>query len=90
MQKCATGLGIFVTGQMLAWAGLPERAKPGEVDPAIIDRLSLAYVAMVTIFAIAIAMVLRRFPITRADHEARVAALGKAARADRDAGGAHP
>ena len=90
MQKCATGLGIFFTGQILAYSGLPAGAKPGEVDPAIIDRLSIAYIALVAIFAICISLVLRRFPITRADHEARVAALSAAAKADVDAGGSHP
>lgn len=89
MQKCATGLGIFITGQILALIGLPERARPGEVPIAIIDRLSLAYVAVVFVFAVLIALVLRRFPITRADHEARLAALG-AARLNPDAEGLHP
>lgn len=78
MQKCATGLGIFVTGQMLALAGLPEKARPGEVPMAVIDSLSMTYVIVVAVFAVLIGLVLRRFPITRADHEARVAALGAA------------
>lgn len=89
MAKCATGLGIFVTGQMLAFAGLPERAKPGEVPMQIIDTLSLTYALTVAAFAIGISLVMRRFPITRADHEARVSALG-AARVNPDAEGLHP
>lgn len=89
MAKCATGLGIFATGQMLAFAGLPAKARPGEVDPAVIDTLSLTYAAVVAVFAILIALVLRRFPITRADHEARLAALS-AARVSVDAEGMHP
>lgn len=89
MQKCATGLGIFATGQMIYLAGLPRDAKPGEVPAAVIDHLSLIYVAAVALFALAIALVLRRFPITRADHEARLAALA-AARINPDAEGMHP
>lgn len=89
MQKCATGLGIFVTGQMLYFAGLPDNARPGQVPLAVIDRLSLIYVIAVALFAIAIALVIRRFPITRADHEARLAALA-AARLNPDAEGMHP
>jgi len=89
MQKCATGLGIFITGQILALAGLPEMAKPGQVPAEVIDTLSLTYIIVVAIFAVLIALVLRRFPITRADHEARVAALG-AARVNPDAEGMHP
>ena len=89
MAKCATGLGIFATGMMLSFAGLPEKAKPGEVDPAIINTLSLTYAAVVSVFAVLIALVLRRFPITRADHEARLAALA-AARVSLDGEGMHP
>ncbi|MCC6926596.1 MFS transporter [Novosphingobium sp.] len=89
MQKCATGLGIFITGQLLALANLPEKAKPGQVPMAVIDTLALTYVIVVFVFAVLIALVLRRFPITRADHEARVAALG-AARLNPDAEGMHP
>lgn len=89
MQKCATGLGIFITGQLLALAGLPEKARPGQVPMAVIDMLSLTYVIVVALFALLIAIVLRRFPITRADHEARLAALG-AARVNPDGEGMHP
>jgi GPH family glycoside/pentoside/hexuronide:cation symporter len=89
MAKCATGLGIFMTGQLLALSGLPERATPGAVPMDTVNTLSLAYAAVVAVFAIAIALVIRRFPITRADHEARLAALS-AARANPDAGGIHP
>lgn len=89
MQKCATGLGIFCTGQILYLAGLPSDARPGAVPMAVLDHLAMIYVAAVILFAIAIALVLRRFPITRADHEARLAALA-AARINPDAEGMHP
>jgi glycoside/pentoside/hexuronide:cation symporter, GPH family len=89
VQKCATGLGIFFTGLLIDWAGLPENAKPETVDPAVVDRLSISYAVIVALFAIAIALVIRRFPISRSDHEARVAALG-AARVNPDAEGMHP
>ena len=89
MQKCATGLGIFVTGLLVDLAGMPEKAVPGQVAAGVIDRLALGYAVIVGIFAIAIALVLRRFPITRADHEARLAALA-GARANPDASGMHP
>ena len=88
--KCSTGVGIFVTGFLLSYAGMPQGAKPGAVDTAVVERLALSYAGLVAILAIAVAFVLRRFPITRADHEARLAALDAAARADLDAGGAQP
>lgn len=89
MTKCATGLGIFTTGQLLAFAGMPEKAKPGMVPGEVIDTLSLTYAMAVAVFAVCVALVIRRFPITRADHEARLAALA-AARSNPDAEGMHP
>ena len=89
MTKCATGLGIFTTGQLLSFAGMPEKAKPGLVPSEVIDTLSLTYAMAVAVFAVCVALVIRRFPITRADHEARLAALA-AARSNPDAEGMHP
>ena len=87
--KCATGVGIFVTGLVLEFAGMPHKATPATVAPPVIDRLSLTYAAIVVVLAISIAMVLRLFPITRSDHEARLAALDAAARGNPDALGTH-
>lgn len=89
IQKCATGLGILSTGLLVDLAGIPAKAVPGQVPADVIDRLALGYSVIVTLFAIGIALILRRFPITRADHEARLAALA-AARANPDAQGLHP
>lgn len=89
MTKCTTGIGIFVTSQLLAFAGISDRIRPEDVPADVINRLSLGYCAAVIVFAIAMAMVIRRFPITRADHEARLAALA-AARINPDAEGMHP
>jgi GPH family glycoside/pentoside/hexuronide:cation symporter len=89
MQKCATGLGILGTGLLVDLAGMPEKAVPGQVPGEVIDRLALGYSVIVALFAIGIALILRRFPITRADHEARLAALA-AARINPDAEGMHP
>lgn len=78
MQKCATGLGIAISGQIIALAGFPEKATPGQVDPAAIDRMMLIYGVLVIILAIAAAILFRRFPIGRADHEERVRRLAAA------------
>ncbi|HUQ13408.1 MAG TPA: MFS transporter, partial [Novosphingobium sp.] len=37
--KCATGIGIFTTGMLLEFAGMPEKAVPGAVPIAVIDKL---------------------------------------------------
>jgi GPH family glycoside/pentoside/hexuronide:cation symporter len=90
MQKCATGVGIFIAGLILSFAAFPAAAKPGEISNTILGNLALGYMVAVLVIGILGLIVMRRFPISRADHEARLAILGGAARADPDASGAHP
>jgi GPH family glycoside/pentoside/hexuronide:cation symporter len=90
MQKCATGVGIFLAGQILSFAAFPASAKPGEVGDAVLNNLALGYVIAILIIGTIGLIVMRKFPISRADHEARLALLDDAARAEPDATGAHP
>lgn len=90
MQKCATGIGIFVAGLILSLAAFPANAKPGEVGADVLGNLALGYALAVLIIGTLGLVVMRRFPISRADHEARLAILNDAARAEPDASGAHP
>lgn len=90
MQKCATGIGIFVAGMILSFAAFPAGAEPGQVSDAVLGDLALGYMLSVLVIGITGLIVMRRFPISRADHEARLALLGDAARAEPDASGAHP
>lgn len=91
VQKCATGAGIFVTGQIIGFAGLAANSAPGSVPQDVIVRLVLTYGAAALALAGASAFFLARFPISRAEHEARLERLahrrgrdplGEAARAD--------
>lgn len=90
MQKCATGFGIFLAGQVLSWAQFPIGAEPGTVDQTILSSLAFDYVVIMLIVGITGLFVMRRFPIDRASHERRLAALSGAARVDIDAEGMHP
>ncbi|MCT2558499.1 MFS transporter [Tsuneonella sp. YG55] len=83
--KCSTGIGIFVTGLLLSLSGMPANARPADVSPAVIADLTLTYVACIAVLATVVSLVIRRFPITRRDHEARVALLARAALADPEA-----
>ena len=85
VQKCATGAGIFLTGQIIAISQLPSNAAPGSVPKPVLDEMILWYAATATILACIAAFWLIRFPIDRADHERRLAILGEAARADPNA-----
>ena len=90
VQKCATGVGIFLTGQIVAFSGLPTDAAQGAVPDAVLTRMILLYGGVSVVLAILAAYWLARFPITREEHEARVRAMDLAARADIDGGTTGP
>lgn len=75
VQKCSTGLGIFLSGLIIGWAGLSAQTQPDLVDPEVVNRLIEAYIAIVAVAAIFAAALFLRFPISRADHEERVKRL---------------
>lgn len=86
IQKCATGLGILAAGIIVSVSGLPTNAKPGTVAAPVIDSLIMQYSVLTALLALLSAFWLARFPIDRAQHEARLAALDAAARGDPDGG----
>lgn len=75
VQKCATGFGIFLTGQIIAFSQLPNDADPGAVEWEVILDIILMYGGISIVLALFAAFWLGRFPITREEHEARVAGL---------------
>ncbi len=79
VQKCTSGIGIFVAGTILAVAGFPEKATPGQVPSATIDRLTLIYVSIYVVIGLIAAYCFTRFPFGRAEHDARIARLAGAA-----------
>ena len=98
IQKCATGVGIFLTGQIIAAAQLPDGARAEGVDLAVLTDMIGYYAGASILLAIVAAYWLGRFPISRAEHEARLERLAKkrldaidaAARGDVDAGALVP
>ncbi|HTG38079.1 MFS transporter [Sphingomonas sp.] len=75
VQKCTSGIGIFVSGLILAAAGFPEGAKPGEVDAATIDWLTILFGGTYLILSLAAAWLFLRFPFGADEHRERVARL---------------
>src|SRR3546814_5978482 len=71
MQKCATGIGIFVAGMILSFAAFPANAKPGEVGGGVLGNLALGYALAVLIIGTLGLIVMRKFPISRADQIGR-------------------
>jgi len=85
IQKCATGAGIFLTGQIIGLAQLPTEADPATVSQGVISSMVLYYALATIALAILSAYWLGRFPIGREEHEERLARL-----AQRKAAGARP
>jgi GPH family glycoside/pentoside/hexuronide:cation symporter len=79
VQKCATGIGLFITGQIIGAAGIPAQAKPGQLSQTILDDFAIYYLVILAILSVASIAFIARFPISRSDHEARVAAMAAAA-----------
>jgi GPH family glycoside/pentoside/hexuronide:cation symporter len=75
IQKCTSGVGIFVTGLILAAANFPAKAVPGQVPADVLDRLTIIYIVAATALALVAAALYRAFPFGRAEHTARLEAL---------------
>jgi GPH family glycoside/pentoside/hexuronide:cation symporter len=75
IQKCATGLGIFITGQIIAFSQLPANAAPAEVGSDVLFRLVVAFAGGAMVLSLIAGWWLLRFPISRAEHEARLVRL---------------
>jgi len=75
IQKCVTGLGIFMASVVLAWVKFPEGAQPGGVAPAVLRNLALAYVPLVVVlFGLSIACI-AFYQIGRGTHNANLQRL---------------
>lgn len=77
VQKSATGVGIMLAGGMLSLSAFPIGSAPGTVDRDIIYALISMYCVLILILGSISAFWLNRFPIDRAEHEARVIALNE-------------
>lgn len=75
MQKCTSGIGIFMTGMILAFVQFPTGAVPGEVGAATLDRLALTYACAIVLLCAVAAWLYTRFPFGKAEHDARLARL---------------
>lgn len=75
MQKCVGGLGILVSSLILSFTGFPDGAQPGAVGNDVLDRLAVTFAIITVIVGMGCAYMFARFPLGRADHEARLAEI---------------
>jgi GPH family glycoside/pentoside/hexuronide:cation symporter len=68
VQKCVSGLGVFVSGLLLASVSFPKGADPATIDPAVVTRLVLVYApTLAVLYGVGMACLLG-YRITRAQH----------------------
>lgn len=75
IQKCTSGLGIFLAGIVLALANFPERATPGQVPIESVDRLTMLFCLIYGVLTAVAATMFLRFPFGKAEHDVRVARM---------------
>ncbi|MBB5699274.1 MFS transporter [Sphingomonas yantingensis] len=75
VQKCTSGIGIFVSGLILAAVGFPEGAKPGQVGADTLDWLTILFAGTYLVLSFSAAWLFLHFPFGAAEHRARVEAL---------------
>jgi GPH family glycoside/pentoside/hexuronide:cation symporter len=62
-QKCVTGVGILLSGQILRLIDFPANARPDTVLPTVIESLAIAYVGLTLVLGFATGWALSRFPL---------------------------
>jgi GPH family glycoside/pentoside/hexuronide:cation symporter len=75
IQKCATGGGILLSGQIISIAQLSTDAQPGSVPASVVSTIIMTYGGATIMLALIAATFLGNFPISRTQHEARLERL---------------
>ena len=68
VNKAVSGLGIFMSGALLAFVGFPEQAQPGQVPMDVLRSLAIFYTATISIVSLLAIICLGFYPITRKAH----------------------
>ena len=78
-KKIVSGVGVFVSGALLAYVAFPQGAKPGQVDPELLRNLAMIYLPTIGgFYAVAISC-LFLYRIDKSVHEANLRALQEGA-----------
>jgi GPH family glycoside/pentoside/hexuronide:cation symporter len=80
VQKCVSGVGIFLSTLLLRAIGFPAGAKPDQVDPAIVDRLGMVFAPTLVVLYLVAVWFLSRYRISRAGHEENLRRLAERGR----------
>ncbi|KAB2857686.1 MAG: sugar transporter [Sphingopyxis terrae] len=90
VQKFGQALGIFLVGQLVAFAGLSDQVRPEDWPASTAAAMAWIFAGLMILISVMAAIGLRRYPIDRASHEARLAALASTGSAAADSQGPRP
>jgi len=75
LNKCITGIGVFLSGLLLAAVHFPQHAVQGQVAPAILRNFALIYAPVIATCSLISIGVLLLYNIDRSVHESNVEQL---------------
>jgi Na+/melibiose symporter-like transporter len=75
VQKCVSGLGIFMGGLVLGWVKFPEGARPGLVPAMVLRNLAFTYVPLIVVLLGISIFCIQFYRIGRAGHNSNLALL---------------
>jgi Na+/melibiose symporter-like transporter len=64
-----SGLGVFLSGQLIGFIHFSTHAVPGHVDPSVIRNMGLVYLPSVVVLYVVGIVIIWFFPIDRSQHE---------------------
>ena len=78
-KKIVSGVGVFVSGVLLAYVAFPQGAKPGQVDPDLLRNLALIYLPTIGGFYAVAITCLFLYRIDKTTHEENLRKLQQGA-----------
>ncbi|GGE13606.1 sugar transporter [Polymorphobacter glacialis] len=79
VNKAVSGMGVFLSGLLLALVAFPAQARPGQVAPEVLSSLAITYIAAIMVTSTVAIICLAFYPINRADHAENIRKLGERA-----------
>lgn len=79
LRNAVTGVGAAIPGLLIAFVGFPTGARPGEVDPAVVNALAWAYLPLTSGMSTLSIIVWAFYRIDKAQHDRNLASAREAA-----------
>lgn len=77
VNKAVSGMGVFISGLVLAFVDFPARAQPGHIDSQVLTSLAVTYIIATGIACILAIICLAYYPISRSQHAENIRRLSE-------------